>query len=115
MLAKLRAVLPPEARERLYVLVAPIVALLASVGLLDASMAAQWSALVVSFVTLLFALLHSTSTLRTALYGVLAAVAPIAQVFGILTGQQWASILFIVATLLGVATAAAKAPTGEVR
>lgn len=111
MLDRLRSILRPALRERAYVIVAAIVAVLTSVGLLEASEAAAWSSLIVSAITLAFALLHSTSPWRTALYSFLLGLQGIAGLYGIATEAAWALVVQVAAALLGITTAAAKTPT----
>lgn len=111
LLDSIRTAVPASARERTYVIAAAAVALLASWGAVDAAAAPAWTALVVSFVTLGFAILHSTSTVRTALYSTLLAVQSVAQLYGIFTDGQWASIAGLAAAVLGLTVAAAKTPT----
>lgn len=111
VLTILRTRIPASARERVYVVAAALVALLASWGAIDVSVVPQWTALVLATITLSFAILHSTSTIRTALYSVLAVTQGVAQVYGIGTDVQWTSILGLAAAVLGLSVAAAKTPT----
>lgn len=110
-LDSIRAAIPAEARERVYVIAAAAITLLASWGAVDAAAVPAWAALAASVITLVFAILHSTSTVRTALYSVLLAVQGVAQLYGIFTQTQWASIAGLVAAVLGLSVAAAKTPT----
>jgi hypothetical protein len=113
----IRSAIPATVREKWYVTSGAIITFLVGWKLLDQSTASAWTQLAIATITLFFAVLYSTSTLRTALYGVLLAVQALAQVYGILSGSQWAAIVALAATLLGTATAAAKTPTtidGEV-
>lgn len=103
----LRGVIPPTAREKFYVVVAALVGVL---GFTEGE-AAVWTQVGVAAVTLLFALLYSSSTVRASLYAVLVAVSTAGQLYGYFTETQWASYLGLAAALLGIATAAAKAPT----
>lgn len=111
VLTTLRTRIPASARERVYVVAAALVALLASWGAIDVSVVPQWTALVLATITLSFAILHSTSTIRTALYSVLLVTQGVAQVYGIGTDVQWTSILGLAAAVLGLSIAAAKTPT----
>lgn len=111
MLTWLRSVIPADARERYYVIVAPVITLLASYGLLEASTVSSWTSFVLSIASLLLAIIHSTSSIRTAFYGLLAAGASVLQVYGMATDSTISTVLFIAATLLGITTAAAKTPT----
>jgi hypothetical protein len=108
MLTKIRSVIPASARERWYVVSGALVTFLASWGLLEASTAPAWIGLVTATITLLFAVLYSTSTVRTALYSVLLAVQGVAGLYSILGESQWAAIVALAAVLLGTGTAAAK-------
>lgn len=111
ILDSIRAFIPAAARERVYVVSAALVALLASWGAIDVAVVPQWTALVLATVTLAFAVLHSTSTIRTALYSVLLVTQGVAQVYGIGSDLQWTSIIGLVAAVLGLTFAAAKTPT----
>lgn len=111
VLDTLREAIPPTARERIYVIAAAAVAVLASWGGIDAATVPAWSALVVSVITLGFAILHSTSTVRTALYSLLLAGQGVAQVYGIFSDEKWSSIVALAASVLGLSVAAAKTPT----
>ncbi len=111
MLDTVRTAVPAEARERVYIIAAAAITLLASWGVVDAAAVPAWAALAAAVITLGFAILHSTSTVRTALYSVLLAVQGVAQLYGIFTDTQWASIAGLAAAVLGVSVAAAKAPT----
>ncbi|MDI9914338.1 hypothetical protein [Rhodococcus sp. IEGM 1379] len=112
ILDSIRKLVPASARENWYRYGGAAIVLLASWGYIDTTVVAQWSALVLGVITLLFAALHSTSSVRTALYLLLVAVQGVAGgVFGILNGQQWGAIVTLAGLVLGVATAAAKTPT----
>lgn len=111
VLDRIRSAIPAEARERLYVIAAAAVTMLASWGVVDAAAVPAWAALAAAVITLGFAILHSTSTVRTALYSLLLAGQGVAQLYGILTETQWASIGGFVAAILGITVAAAKTPT----
>lgn len=117
ILDPIRSAIPATVREKWYVTSGAFITFLVGWKLLDESTAAAWTQLAVATITLFFAVLYSRSTLRTALYGILLAVQGVAQLYGILSGSQWAAIIALAATLLGTATAAAKTPTvvdGEV-
>lgn len=108
ILDRIRFAIPDSIRERVYVVAAALVALLASWGAIDQTQVPQWTALAVSVVTLMFAILHSASTVRTAFYAVLLALQGISQAYGILTESQTASILGFAAAVLGITVAASK-------
>lgn len=116
-LASIRTAVPAAAREKFYVVAGAVVALLASWGVVDQSVTQQWTAFAVSVVALVFAIIHSTDSWRTGVYGTLLATQGLGQVYGVLSEAQWASVLGLAAAVLGIAVAAAKTPTvidGEV-
>ncbi|MFF2123783.1 hypothetical protein ACFVXH_41380, partial [Kitasatospora sp. NPDC058184] len=106
----LRDRIPAAAREQLYTYVAAGVLLIAGLGYLSDVVAALWAAVGVASVTLLFALLHAASPWRTALYGLLAALAPLALWYSIGTETGWAAVLTFAATVFGLTKAAGKWP-----
>ncbi len=111
LLDSIRTAVPASARENWYRYGGAIIVFLASWGYIDTAVVTQWTALVLGVITLLFAALHSTSSVRTALYLLLVAVQGVAGgVFGILNEQRWGAIITLAALFLGVATAAAKTP-----
>lgn len=105
MLDSLRTALPASARDRLYTWAAALVALLAGLGYLGDAVAALWSAVALASVTLLFALLHSTSPWRSSLYAVVAAVGPLAVWYGIGSVSSWAAVLAFAGAVFGLSTA----------
>lgn len=104
----LRDVLPPEHRETLYRVVAGVLTFLTGYGILDESEAALWAQLAVGTITVLFALLYSTTTLRMALYALIGPVGAVLMAYGIVTDQMWAVIVAAVGQVFGVATAGSK-------
>lgn len=108
IIERTRNFLPESARESWYRIGGALVIFFGSWGYLDGSEVQQWSALVAATVTLLFAALYSTSTVRTALYLFLVAVQGVAGLYGILDDQRWGGIVTLAAFALGVTTAAAK-------
>jgi hypothetical protein len=99
---------PPFTRETGYRAVTGVVTLLLGIGVLDANKATLWSALALSTVTLVFALLYSTSPWRTALYAVVGPLGALVGAYGLLQGVDWALIAVAVAQAFGITTAAAK-------
>ena len=73
VVAWMRRWVRPEYREKAYNVVGALVVVLGSWGVVDGTTAATIAQLVLAVVALLFAILYSTSQLRVALYGVLAA------------------------------------------
>ncbi|WP_064076708.1 phage holin [Prescottella equi] len=106
MLDYLRRLIPATSRERIYTYAVAIVMLLVGLGYLSDTVAALWIAVLGASVTLIFALLHSLSPWRTALYGLLAAVAPLMLWFSIGTQQGWAAALGFAGVLFGITKAA---------
>lgn len=116
-LETLRTSVPSAVREQLYTYVAAGVLLIAGLGYISDEVAALWTAVGLATVTLLFALVHSTSPWRTALYALLAAVAPLALWYSIGTETGWTAVLAFAATVFGITKAAGKTPVvieGEV-
>ena len=69
--------------------------------------------LATAVVTLAFAVIHSTSPWRQALYSLMAAVTVLMAYLGYGTDAQWETILATVAPVLGIGTAAATTGGGE--
>lgn len=113
-LDKLRHAVPASARGTTYAMVGALAPALIAWGILDDVQAAAIVGVIGSVVTLIFAILHSTSTPRSALYGVLAAITVALAVWGYGSPDQWAAILAIIAPVLGVGVAAAKTPHEDV-
>lgn len=109
-LAGVRRWILPEYRERFYNTVGAAVVLLGSYGLVDGNTAATVAQLVLAAAALLFAILYSTSELRTAIYGVLAAAQAVAALWHIGSGPKWAAILSIAAAVLGTQIASGRTP-----
>lgn len=114
LLETIRTAIPETARVRLYTYVAAGVLLLSGLGYVADSVASLWSAVGISSVTLAFALLHSTSPWRTALYGFLVALAPLALWYSIGTATGWAAVLGFAATVFGITKAASNTITTAV-
>ncbi|MBM4708712.1 hypothetical protein GS504_24475 [Rhodococcus hoagii] len=106
MLDYLRRLIPATSRERIYTYTVAIVMMLVGLGYLSNTLAALWIAVLGASVTLIFALLHSLSPWRTALYGLLAAAAPLLLWYSIGTEQGWAAVLGFAGVLFGITTAA---------
>ncbi|NKS62363.1 hypothetical protein GS966_19970 [Rhodococcus hoagii] len=106
MLDYLRRLIPATLREQLYTYAVAAVMLLAGLGYISNAAAALWTAVAGASVTLVFALLHSLSPWRTALYGLLAAVAPLMLWYSIGTEQGWAAVLAFAGVLFGITKAA---------
>lgn len=104
---------PASARGTAYAVVAAIAPALIAWGVLDEVKAAAVVGVLTAVVTLVFAVLHSTSNPRTAVYLLLAALTAAMTAWGYGTETQWASILGIVGPALGAGVAAANAPTEE--
>jgi hypothetical protein len=75
---------------------------------LNADQSTLWTQLGVSTVTLLFAMLYSTSTWRTALYAVVGPLGALLMGYSIVNDVRWALITAAVGQLFGITTAAAK-------
>lgn len=107
-LDRLRLLIAPEHRGYIHTLA---VAIIGFIGVTEGSL---YVALAVAVFDLLLALLHSTSTVRTALYALALAAQPVALVLHLGNADQWTGALAILAAILGGALAAAKTPAPEV-
>lgn len=113
VLGTLRGIIPAEARDKVYTVTGGLVVLLAGVGVIAGDVASLWAAVAGASVVLLFALLHSTSPLRSALYAFLAAAAPLGMWYSVGTASQWAAVLTFAGLVLGVTKAAGATPAGS--
>lgn len=111
MLDTIRTAMPAASRDKVYEIASAFIVLLAGVGVVGAQAASLWTATVVAVLALLYALIHSTSPWRTALYGVVAAVSPLATWYSLGSDQTWAAVVMFAAVVLGVTKAAAKSGT----
>lgn len=107
-------VIPPGARETLYRYVSAGITGLTAVGKLDIDTSVLWTQLALATITLVFAILYSDSTIRTALYWVVATGGGVLMAYGILHGVNWALVVAAIGQVLGTATAAAKTFPGPV-
>lgn len=105
--------IPASARGTAYACVAAIAPALIAWGVLDEVKAAAVVGVLTAVVTLVFAVVHSTSNPRTAVYLLLAALTAAFTAWGYGTDLQWESLLAIVAPALGAGYAAANTPTSE--
>lgn len=109
----IKNLVPASARGTAYAVVAAIAPALIAWGVLDEVKAAAVVGVLTAVVTLVFAVLHSTSNPRTAVYLLLAALTTAMTAWGYGTDTQWATILGIVGPALGAGYAAANTPTGD--
>ena len=109
----IKNLVPASARGTAYAMVAAIAPALIAWGVLDEVKAAAVVGVLTAVVTLVFAVLHSTSNPRTAVYLLLAAITTAMTAWGYGTDLQWESLLAIVAPALGAGVAAANTPTEE--
>ncbi|MCQ9125585.1 hypothetical protein JY504_08140 [Corynebacterium amycolatum] len=109
----IRNFIPASARATWYAVASALVAALVSWGMLDDAAAPAVTGVVIAVITLMFALLHSTSPWRQALYGVASAVSVLGVYLGWGTEAQFDSILMIIAPVLAIGTAAATTNAGE--
>ncbi|QSE94203.1 hypothetical protein JWS13_39200 [Rhodococcus pseudokoreensis] len=106
----IRHTIPAAARDRIYTYATAAVLMVAGLGYISQEEAALWVAVTGASIVLLFALLHSTSPWRTALYALLATLAPLALWYSIGTETGWTAVLTFAATIFGITRAAAKTP-----
>lgn len=110
LLDPVRSVIKPEYRERIYNAVGATVVVLGSVGLVDGNVAATVAQIALATVTLGFAILYSTSEIRSALYLLLAAVQAAFAFWSIGNAADWAGVLSIAAAVLGTQIASGRTP-----
>lgn len=110
VLDRLRLLITPEKRGYVHALAVAILGYIALTGGLLDSTATLIVGLVVAGFDLSLALLHSTSTVRTALYALALAAQPVALAFHLGNEAQWTGGVAILAAVLGGAIAAAKTP-----
>lgn len=103
--------LKPETRGTVYTVAAAVVAALVTFGVISSTIAAPIAGVVVATITLIYAIIHSESNLRTVIYGLCVAVGVLFVTLGTLTGSESEALLAIVAPVLGITLAAAKTPT----
>ena len=106
-----RSAIPATYRERAYVVVVAVVGIFAAQSIVTKDAAPVWISVGTAAVTLFFAVLYSTSTVRLSIYALLGAISTAAQLYGYFSSTQWSSYLGLAAALLGLSFAAAKTPT----
>lgn len=109
----LTTIVPAGARATWYAVGSAIVTALVAWGILDDTLAPAVTGVIIAAVTLLFAVLHSTSPWRQALYGVAAAIGVLGVALGWGTDVQVEALLAVVAPVLGLGAAAATTPAGD--
>ncbi|ASE56541.1 hypothetical protein CHU67_00475 [Corynebacterium sp. LK19] len=109
----IKNLIPASSRGTFYSCVAAVAPALIAWGILDEVKAAAIGGVLTAVVTLLFAVVHSTSNIRSAIYLLLGALTVALTAWGYGTGAQWDAMLNIVAPALGVAFAAANTPTED--
>ena len=113
MLNQIRTTIPANSRATFYAVAAAAVTALVSWGVLDDAAAPAVTGVATAVVTLLFALVHSDSPWRQALYSLMAALTVLLAYMGHGDAVQWESILAIAAPVLGIGTAAATTGGGD--
>lgn len=108
-----RTLVPASARATWYAVASALVAALVAWGVLDSAAAPAITGVAVAVVTLIFALLHSTSPWRQALYGVAAALGVLGVYLGWGSQVQFDALLAIAAPVLGIGAAAATTNASE--
>lgn len=108
-----RTLVPASARASWYAVASALVAALVAWGVLDSAAAPAITGVAVAVVTLIFALLHSTSPWRQALYGVAAALGVLGVYLGWGSEVQFDALLAIAAPVLGIGAAAATTNPGD--
>lgn len=113
MLDTLRDRIPANSRGRVYTTAAALVTALVSWGILDNALAPAIVGVVGASITLAYALLHSTSPWRSAVYSLAVAVGPLAVAIGWGTNETWVAAAALVAAALGLNMASHHAPNGD--
>ncbi|MGV3114136.1 phage holin [Corynebacterium freneyi] len=113
MLDQIRTTIPANSRATFYAVAAATVTALVSWGVLDDTAAPAVVGVATAVVTLLFAVVHSDSPWRMALYSLMAAVTVLMTYLGYGAEAQWESVLAVVAPVLGIGTAAATTGGGD--
>lgn len=113
MLNQIRHTVPAGQRATWYAVAGALVTALVSWGVLDDTAAPAVVGVATAVVTLLFAVVHSDSPWRMALYSLMAAVTVLMTYLGYGAEAQWESVLAVVAPVLGIGTAAATTTAGE--
>lgn len=107
----IRTWLKPETRGTLYTVAAGVVAALVTFGVLSTTLAASVAGVAVGVITLIYAIVHSESNLRTVIYGLCAAVGALLVTLGAFSNDESDALLAVVAPVLGITLAAARTPT----
>lgn len=110
---KVRGWLKPETRGTVYTVAAAVVAALVVFGVISSSYAAPIAGVILAGVTLLYAIIHSESNIRTVIYVFCAAVGAMFVTMGTISDDESDALLAVVAPVLGITLAAAKTPTKE--
>lgn len=110
---KVRSWLKPETRGTVYTVAAAVVAALVVFGVLSSTLAAPIAGVAVAGITLLYAIIHSESNLRSVIYGTCVAVGALFVTLGTISNSESEALLAVVAPVLGITLAAAKTPTRE--
>ncbi|MFC3849730.1 hypothetical protein ACFORJ_06075 [Corynebacterium hansenii] len=113
MLDSIRSTVPVGQRATWYAVAGALVTALVSWGVLDSTAAPAVVGVATAVVTLLFAVIHSDTPWRMALYSLMAAVTVLMTYLGYGSDMQWESILAIAAPVLGIGTAAATTGGGD--
>ena len=109
----IRNFIPASARATWYAVASALVAALVSWGVLDDTAAPAITGVIIATVTLVFALLHSDTPWRQAVYGLAAALGVLGVYLGWCSEVQMDALLAVIAPVLGLGTAAATTNPGE--
>lgn len=109
----IRNLVPASARATWYAVASALVAALVSWGVLDDTAAPAITGVAIAAVTLIFALLHSDTPWRQAVYGLAAALGVLGVYLGWGSEVQMDALLAVIAPVLGLGTAAATTNPGE--
>lgn len=109
----IKNIIPAEYRSRFYAVAGAIVAALTSFGVITEDLAPAIAGVATAAVTLIFAILHSTSPWRQAIYGLAGAIGVLMVATGAMTDGQTSALLAVVAAVFGIGMAGATAPAPD--
>lgn len=103
--------LTPEKRGMLYATSASAVAALVVFGAISSTIASSIAGVAIAVITLIYAIVHSESNVRSVTYGLAGAIGALFVTLGAITDKESEALLAVVAPVMGITLAAAKTPT----
>lgn len=105
---RLQGYIPESYREKFQNLAAGVLTFLLGYGILDDNEVTLWSQLALGTIAALFALLYSTSAVRSILYTLVGPVGAVLMWYGIISDVKWAVLVASIGQIFGVSVAGAK-------